>query len=245
VADVNECKPRFVESLLASADMTELTVYAWGKETLDLSPLAGAKRPRRIWAQAVAVTGIGALAGLPLHQLEVGRVEVDAELQAVLVGAGKTLTRLALRTNRPIAPEALPLDRLRALEQLEVSGYGSQRVAWITWAVAHPRIGCTFEPPPEDSREPEIEVAEIYRDVAIHSLAKGKKRSYEVSADLAEQIGYRGSNGDLEDALRATARATRKKIDWSSEADTFVAQAQDVATCRWLIDQIWKLSRRR
>jgi hypothetical protein len=245
IVDLNECKSRFVQSLLASADMTELTIYAWGKESLDLSPLAGAKRPRRIWAHAKTVTGLGALAGLPLRALDVGRVEVDAELHAVLVGAGKTLTKLALQTNRPLAPDALPLDRLRALEQLEVIGHASQRAAWIKWAVAHPRIGCTFEPPPEDSQEPEVEVAEIYRDVPIHSLAQGKKRSYEVSGDLAEQIGYRESNGDLEDALRPTARAARKKISWSSESDTFVAQARDVATCRWLIDQIWKFKRRR
>ena len=54
--------------------------------------------------------------------------------------------------------------------------------------------------------------------------------------------GWDGNNSEVEDLLRPLARkAKKRRITWSSEGDTFVAQAGDVETCRWIIDQVLEL----
>lgn len=79
-------------------------------------------------------------------------------------------------------------------------------------------------------------------DILEHR-GKKKKARYEISGDLTEarrlaSKTWRGDNGDLEDELRAKAKAARRKIEWSSEADTFVAFVADLPTARWIVDAV-------
>lgn len=85
---------------------------------------------------------------------------------------------------------------------------------WWTWATSHHRV-----------------------DI-LRFERKRKKPIFEVAGDLASvRRGYRGSNEDLEDELRAEAKRVKKKIAWSSENDMLVGRAADVDTCRWIIDR--------
>jgi hypothetical protein len=140
--------------------------------------------------------------------------------------------------HEPFGPAVLP--ELRALRRLEVPAYPEYRKEWIDWAVAHPDVACRFprfEPP---SKRPGVELAEVYRDVDILRTGKGKQVAYEIAANLVDDILDTDAfdNGELEDRLRALAKAEGRKVQWDSESDTFVARAKDVETCRWLIDSV-------
>lgn len=78
--------------------------------------------------------------------------------------------------------------------------------------------------------------------VEIVRVKKGKKTVFEVSGDFAGELHrqrrFDGNNGDLEDELSAEAKRAKKRIQWSSEADTLVAQAADLATARWIVEQL-------
>ena len=87
------------------------------------------------------------------------------------------------------------------------------------------------------AKTPRVSVVEIYRGIEILRVEVGKKTVYEVSGDLAAELGA-ADNGDLEDQMCGVAKRAKKKIQWSSEADTFVAQAADVEACRWLVDAL-------
>jgi hypothetical protein len=52
------------------------------------------------------------------------------------------------------------------------------------------------------------------------------------------------NNSDAEELLERIASQAHKQFFWSSESGTFVAQAKEVASCRWLIDQVHLLADR-
>jgi len=89
-----------------------------------------------------------------------------------------------------------------------------------------------------------LSLAEVCSGVEIIQVKKGKKTAFEVSGDFAAELHRRrrfdGNNGDLEDELSAVAKRAKKRIQWSSEADSLVAQAADLATARWIVEQLVK-----
>jgi hypothetical protein len=98
--------------------------------------------------------------------------------------------------------------------------------------------GDTFEFP---GKVPKVSVAEIYHGITILELSSAGKTRYEISEDIATIAGLDLSNGDIEDRIRPVAQSENKKIEWSSEADMFVADCVDLCTCRWLVDTVLSL----
>jgi hypothetical protein len=236
-ASIRECSDACLDLLLRGTRTRELDLVHSVSPALDLGLVAEHRRLETLTVTAPLLRGLASLDALPLHKLYLGRVEPDDDLPRLLAALAGTLADLALGGARPFGPDVLP--DLPHLAFLRVPGYPEAREAWIDFAVAHPSIGCffpTFTPP--SPREPVLTVEEIYRGVDILRATKGAKVEFEIAANLAELVpDFPGDNGDLEDQVKEAARAAkRKKITWSSEADTFVARAPDVETCRFLID---------
>jgi hypothetical protein len=182
---------------------------------------------------------VSCLARRPIEELSLGYVEIDDELRATLAGLAATLKRLVLTPTRLYHPKELgDLSRMKALRQVLAHSSKEHRSAWIDVAVANPNIGFSFfafDPPTGEVCTLEV----LHRGVDVLRFErKGKKPSFEVADDLASRRRrYRGSNGDLEDELRADAKTAKKTIAWSSENDMLVGRAADVDTCRWIIDR--------
>jgi hypothetical protein len=124
-----------------------------------------------------------------------------------------------------------------------VPGYEQFRSEWIDWAVAHPQVACEFISVPEPSKRPVVQLAELYREVDILRVTKGKQVVFEIAANLVEDVldSEELDNGELEDKVKALAKKAGKKAQWSSESDTFVVQAKDLDTCRWVIDSVYAM----
>jgi hypothetical protein len=103
--------------------------------------------------------------------------------------------------------------------------------------VAHPALDFVFTRLVPPAKAPRVSLAEIHRGVDILRVELGKKVSFEIASDLAPDFDAE-DNEALEARARALAKAAKKKLSWSSEADTFVASAPDAATLRWLIDAL-------
>lgn len=239
-ASIRECTGACLAVLLRGTRTRELEIVHDASPFLDLGPVAEHRRIESLTVWAPLVRGLGAVADAPLRTLRLGAVEPDADLRSLLVRVAGTLVELSLRGVRPLGPDALP--RLERLVRLRVPGYSETRRAWIEFAVEHPRVACCFpavDPPPK--HQPVVSVEEIHRGVDVLRVAKGAKVTFEIAADLAAMVAqvrpsFEGDNGDLEERLKAAARSAKKKATWSSEADTLVARATSVETCRWIID---------
>jgi hypothetical protein len=225
---------------MASVDAAEVEL---GSETspLNLAQLVrGHTRLRSFVATAPLVRGVSSLSGFPVEVLSLSQVALDDEWRSALGSLSSTLRRLMVDAGRPFSPEELgDFARMKALRQVQVPCFPELKKQWVDFAVAHPQIGFSFfSPAPPDAKRETFELEEVRRGVDIFRCAKGKKVSFEVAGDLsARRKGFGGSNEDMEDELRAVAKAAKKKVDWRSELDTFVARTPDVETARWLIDR--------
>jgi hypothetical protein len=237
--EVSDCAPAFVKGLLASTSARELTWIESRKAAIDLAWLARQRRLRALVARGPAVLHVASLARVrSLESIELSRVRADATLTTVLA-ALSSLTELSLVTSDPITPDALPVKSLPKLRRVVVSAHPPAREAWLRFATSRPDIGFVFDAPPAKASTslPEIDVVETWRDVELLSIVVKKAKRFRIESDVAEAIGYADSNGDLEDELAAIAVRAKKKVSWGSEADTLVATCDDLATCRWVVDQ--------
>ena len=208
---------------------------------LDISSLAAHGKLADLSAGAPFLRGVDALAKLPITQLGLGGAPVDDALHTGLLGISKTLRSLRLATLGPVEPAALPeLADLPKLERFQLTLFPGQSEAWLEFAVAHPQIGFRFGKVKPDPKREQVSVEDLHGGVAILRIAKGKKTSFEVSGDLAVDFGC-DDNDELETTARKLARKAKKKIQWSSEADTFVARCKTADDCRWLIDAMGEL----
>lgn len=236
---VRSCEPACSEVVVRSISARDLTLEQSKASPLGLGLFQGQHRVEKLWLEAPSIQGLWHLEPLPLKELHLaGGVAPGHGLRSLLDAHAKNLVRLGLTLNAPFGPSVLP--ELPALRRLWVSGYPEHREAWIDWAVAHPEVACRFSPYEPPSKGPGVELAEVYRDVDILRTGKGKQVTFEIAANLVDDILDTDTldNGELEDRLRALAKEAGRKVQWDSESDTFVARAKDVETCRWLIDSV-------
>lgn len=235
--EIRGCSPACAETLLRSTSARAVSFNFPAPVSLAL--LDGHPILRELSAGAPLVRGLERLSGRPLESLSLGSVTVNEQLRAVLATLARTLRALSLTATHPFGPEMLPdLSSFPELRRLTISAadFADRREAWLSYAVAHPRIDFVFGRVVPSSGA-QMKVAEIHRGVDVLRTEKGAKVVFEVSGDLASEGGA-DDNGALEDRLREAAKAAKKKVKWSSEADTFVAQTADLNTARWIVDQI-------
>lgn len=202
--DVNSCDPACTEMALRSVSARTITFEHAKSPPFDLGSFRGQTRAEKLWLMAPAFQGLWHLEALPLKGLHLsGGVAPGRALRSLLDAHAKNLVELGLTLHEPFGPALLP--ELPALRRLEVSAYPEHREEWIDWAVAHPEVACRFsrfEPP---SKGPGVELAEVYRDVDILRTGKGKQVTFEIAANLVDDILDTDDldNGELEDRLRA------------------------------------------
>jgi hypothetical protein len=231
--DVDECGPTVEDLILSAFSAIDLTIFSERAWT-SLAAVRAHGSLESLSLSCPLVRDLKRLQGLSLARLSLSRVEPDEELFETLSSLGASLRMVNLSVSSAFPPSKL--GSMPHLRSFSVTGFPEYREEWIDFAVAHPQIGFDFPAPP--AKPASISVADHYRGVDILRVQKGKKVEFRVEDDLASlRRGYEGSNGDLEDELRPRARKAKQKIRWGSEADTLVAFAQDVAACRWLIDE--------
>jgi len=240
---VYECDRRCLRAVLAATTSEEIDVVSLSAP-LDLGLLADQSLLARLYISAPLVTGLGRLGEPPLRILALGEVAIGPALDGLLARVSHTLEELRLRSTAPFSPSQLPtLPDLKHLARLRVPVFPEYRREWIDFAIGRLDLRCDFVASTPLAGAA-VDVAEIHRGVDILRVrAKGKTRpTFEIAADLAsarhaQDASWRGDNGDLQEAVEAAARKAKRKVIWSSEADTFVATAPDVETCRWIIDR--------
>jgi len=181
----------------------------------------------------------------PLTVFDAGLVELDDAFRSGVAALASTLSRLAVSSSAPFPPEALPdLDTFSELRRVEVSVHKTAfSQEWIAYALARPAIDFVFKRIVDVTSAPGTSMEEVYRGFDILRIGRGKTAVFEVSGDMAANLGEE-NNSDVEERLQHIAAEAHKKVSWSSESGTFVAQTKDVATCRWLIDEIHGLADR-
>lgn len=236
--DVERSSSACLRALLGSTEVEELTLGS-DTDAVSLSWLARYQSLRLVRISAPLVRSLSSLRGAPVQSLALAEVSIDDELRGTLQSLTSTLEDLRLDSGgRPFLPDELgALTKFKALRRVTVPAFPELRREWVDFAVSKPRIAFDFfAVAPRDPRRERLSIEEQYRGVEILMCVKGTKTVYEVADDLAERRGFSGSNEDLEDSLRPIAKAAKKKIDWRSEAETFVARTADLETARWLID---------
>lgn len=239
--ELASCGPDCVEMALRSTAAREMQILHEEPSPLPLSLLRGHTGLEGLWIDATLLHGLGVLKQLPVKRLSLSGIAPGQELKGALEARSESLVQLGLVCDEPFGPALLP--ELPALQRLRVPGYEQFRSEWIDWAVAHPQVACEFVPVPTPSKRPVVQLAELYREVDILRVTKGKQVVFEIAADLVEDVLDTDEldNGELEDKVKALAKKAGKKAQWSSESDTFVVQAKDLDTCRWVIDSVYAM----
>ena len=239
--DLGSCSPDCVEMVFRSTVAREVQILHEDSSPLSLNLLRGHVGLERLWVDAPLLHGLGVLKQLPVKRLSLSGIAPGQELKGVLEARSASLVQLGLVCDEPFGPAVLP--KLPELQRLRVPGYEQFRSEWIDWAVAHPQVACEFISVPEPSKRPVVQLAELYREVDILRVTKGKQVVFEIAANLVEDVldSEELDNGELEDKVKALAKKAGKKAQWSSESDTFVVQAKDLDTCRWVIDSVYAM----
>jgi len=237
--EIDYCPPSFAASLFAA---TRARVLWWIADAgpVDLAWIAHHAQLRELLARGASVVNVACLAKLrALRKLELMQVDIEPTLSRSLAALAK-LEELVLDAATAVAPTHIPFAKLPALRRVAIPAHAPLRAEWIDFAMRHPAIGFSFDAPPTTGaavvRPPEMELVEEHRGVEILSCGTGAERRFRIESDVAEAVGYPGSNGDLEDDLAALAKQQRRTIAWGSEAGTLVATGASVALCRWIID---------
>lgn len=238
---LNSCNGACLRSALHATSAEEIEILHQAESTIDLRPLAPHHRLRKLRAGGALMRGLAHLRDKPLVELHLGGIGGDATLRDTLEALAPRLQTMSLASDGTFPPSALPpLSRFRALRRFELSLVGREHQAeWVDIAVANPRIDFRFMIHKSATKPARAKVVAFHRGVDILLVEEPKRKPiHEVSGDLAVEAGEKGNNNDLEDRVMAAAKAAKKKVIFSSEADTFVAQAADVDTCRWVIDAV-------
>jgi len=211
----------------------------------NLSLLAGHASLRELTAGASLVLGLECLAHWPLTAVELGLIEVDDAFRSGIAALSATLTRLAVSSRTPFSPKAFPdIDVFSKLRRVQVNIHEMvYRDEWIACALAHPDIDFVFARMADDAETQSTSMEEIYRGIDILRIERGENVRFEVSCNIAAEVGET-NNSDVEERLERIARQAHKQLSWSCESGTFAAHAKQVATCRWMIDQIHVLTDR-
>ncbi|HYO71061.1 MAG TPA: hypothetical protein VEU33_33775 [Archangium sp.] len=239
--ELGSCEPDCVDTVLRSTSARKIQLLHEKPSSLSLGLLRGHIELEELWIDATLLHGIGILKLFPLKHLYLSGVAPGQELRGVLEARAESLVEFGLVCDEPFGPALLP--ELPVLQRLRVPGYEQFRPEWIDWAVAHPQVACDFISVPAPSKRPVVQLAELYREVDILRVTKGKQVVFEIAANLVEDVLDTDEldNGELEDKVKALAKKAGKKAQWSSESDTFVVQAKDLDTCRWVIDSVYAM----
>ncbi|MGA7832813.1 MAG: hypothetical protein WCA21_17790 [Terracidiphilus sp.] len=240
--EILDCTLPCLRTILRSTSCGSLRFSA-PDEIVNLSFLDGHTHLRELAAGASLLRGMERLMKWPLTSLDAGMVEVDDALRTGVAAQAGSLTRLAISSASPFSPQMLPeLDRFSKLGRVEVSIYEMAFCEeWIAYAMAHPAIDFVFLRIVEDGKARGASLQEVYRGFDILRVGQGKTAVYEVSGEMAAELGAE-NNSDVEEHLQRIAAKAHQPLFWSSESGTFVAQATDVTICRWLIDEIHRLT---
>ena len=239
---VKPLRKLFVQRCKGVVVATRARVLWWIADAgpVDLAWIAHHAQLRELLARGASVVNVACLAKLrALRKLELMQVDIEPTLSRSLAALAK-LEELVLDAATAVAPTHIPFAKLPALRRVAIPAHAPLRAEWIDFAMRHPAIGFSFDAPPTTGaavvRPPEMELVEEHRGVEILSCGTGAERRFRIESDVAEAVGYPGSNGDLEDDLAALAKQQRRTIAWGSEAGTLVATGASVALCRWIID---------
>jgi len=234
------CELSLTMSILFAANARKLQIE---HEATPVFDLVGAKHHSRLVQLRVfagLVRGVENIANLPIETLYLSNVEVNSSLSSTLTRLKESLRDLGFGNQKSFGPSELP--SLPQLRRLTIPGYAEYRTQWIEYALKHRQCGFYFPPVEIPAKLPKVALAKLYRDVDILTVERGKKVVFEVSGDLAGRfLPGNGDNGVLEDRLRPLATKAKKKIMWSSESDTFVAQTTKLEDAMWVIDRLEEL----
>jgi hypothetical protein len=242
--EIIDCTISCLRSVLRSTSARSVSFSEPGGMA-DLSLLEGHTNLRELTAGASLIRGIERLPHWPLTIFDAGLVEVDDAFRTGVAAQAGSLCRLAVSSRSPFSPTALPkLDTFWNLRRVEVSIHEMEYCEeWIAYALSRPEIDFVFMRIVNDTNAQSVSLEEIYRGFDILRIGRGKTAVFEVSGDIAAEVGGT-NNSDVEDLLMGVAAEAHKQLSWLSESGTFVAQAKDVTTCRWLIDEIHHLADR-
>lgn len=239
---ISDCSSQVEQVVLRGTRAPKVSVRY--SRLFDLQHLQGNSELSSLFVGAQLVRNVHALRHLPLERLRIGSVCCDERLTQLLQALSSTLTDLQLTGTEPFGPDLIPLRDLKKLTHLRVPAYPEYREAWLATACANPHIyfDMSYTAAHEEPAKQNVTVAEIYRDIDILEIKKGKKTTFEVSGEMteyAEERGFEGDNSDLEDELKERAKTAKVKgLKWSSEGDTLVVQASKIEALRWVIDAI-------
>ena len=235
---IDECGPNTTNWLLRNVAAASLDLTWYATPVFDCSRIIHAKNLERLSLTASLIRSPGHLIDAQPAYIQLHHVAPDENLFSFLK-AQKRLLHLDLATTRPLSPQALE-GVIEKLDILTLPAWPDEKTAWIKWAVNHPRVRCRFQHPEVTelpSKVARAEVAAVHRDYAILKLTKGRSVKFEVADDFSGLYPDH-SNGDIEAALEPLAKAAKKKIDWSSEADMLVAGSKKEEDLIWLLDTL-------
>ena len=236
---LDECDGIVTDWLLRNvvAEKLELTYYA--TPTFDCKRIAHSASLKELRLTAPLIRGLEHLASSELSELMLHHVAANEALIKCLESL-KSLSSLDLATTEALAPKLLG-GIAANLKLLTLPAWPEKKEAWIQWAAGHPEVGCRFqnlEVTELPTKVPKVEVSQIHRDYSILKLTKGKTIKFELAEDFSDLYEEALSNGDIEERLEPLAKAAKKKITWSSEADTLVATSKKEEDLIWLIDTL-------
>lgn len=231
--------PRCQQVALSCAAATEIEIGGVASSMNLATALRSQRAIRKLTVGAPLVRGLAVLREHPLEELALSEVSLDDTWRDTFKALAPKLRRLMLTSAESFGPADIgDLSRARALRQILVPAFAEREDEWLDFAAAHGQIAFIFHRASQpDAKKETITLAELHRGVDILRCAKGKKAEFEIADDLASRRrSFKGDNGDLEEKVRAAAKSAKKKVDWRSESDTFVARVADLETARWVID---------
>ena len=241
---ITECGKEVISNCLeifSSARFVE--IFNYENDFLDLRKISNFTNLIELKVEHPLIKNHQALYGLPIRDLYLRNVLVSKEFFVSISENNKSLENLNLGSIYPFGPEIIT-NIPEKLSFFSIPGFPEFREQWIDWAVNNSHINCIFYSP-EASEFPaktgNVSVEEFYRNFALLKVKKGKSVYFEISEDVTSLLENKKSianNNQIEDTIRVKASKLKKNINWSSEADMFVAQSKDIKDLYWIIDEI-------
>ena len=233
---VEDCDTPCLSAVLGATSAQAIRLVHRALPSLDLRRMDLPKGLVELSVGGAIALGVSRLAGMPLEELGFGNVVLDEEFRRLLTSLARTLRVLRLASDTPFSPDAMPdLDGFQKLERAGITVHEQYKEAWIDFAMNHPKIA--FDLRRHQPSEEDATLVEIYKGIDVLRVRRKKRIFFEISGDFAEEFGAT-DNEEFEDRMKPLAKAAKRKVTWSSELDTFVAQAPDIESCRWLIDAL-------
>jgi hypothetical protein len=191
---------------------------------------------RKLFLYCGLAVGFAPLVGFPLEEVHITNVEMDEEFLRTLK-SWKGLRELWLENEQSFGPDRLP--ELPGLKKLRIPAYPEFREEWIKWAASHPKVTFKFQPVTESyGKMPSATIEEIYRDVAVLKLTKGRRIWYEAWEDFTDKSPIPGNNHDLREWLKGRLARVKKRVRLFSEADELGLSASRLEDIKWCIDAL-------